>query len=501
MTASVGQNRLVIGLDSSTQSTKAIAWSNTGDLIAEGRADIPMAMPQKGYYEQNPEDWWSSACKALTALCAQIDTSLVDGLAISNQRETIGFFDDDLNAVYPAIVWLDNRSINEVHELVAMIGEDRFHAINGKPTDICPSHSKLLWLAKNKPDAMKASRKISDVNSYLAARLTGRRATSWASADPSGIFDINEKQWSKVVLAALDLQVDQFAELVAPGTLIGTIRPKSAVSTGLALGTKIYAGGGDGQCAGLGINAVGKGRIYLNLGTAIVVGTGTKSPNISDSWRTMTSPTGEGYFLEGVVRAGTFFMDWFVENYIAKNADHSTHEALQAAAKHLPIGTDGLLVCPYLTGCMNPYWDMNAKAAFFGVSPEHGTLHLYRGALEALTGDIARFIAKMKEQGLPAKEIVAVGGGAKSELWRQMLVDATDLPLTLSKSLEASSLGAAMIAAVGAGWFATFDSAANAMSATGESFTSNKTAHREWEKLLVRQEAFNHFCCHNMLSK
>ena len=114
---SVAANRLVIGLDSSTQSTKAIAWSNTGELIAEGRADIPMAMPQKGYYEQNPEDWWSSACKALRALCTQIDTSLVDGLAISNQRETIGFFDEDLNAVYPAIVWLDNRSISEVHEL------------------------------------------------------------------------------------------------------------------------------------------------------------------------------------------------------------------------------------------------------------------------------------------------------------------------------------------------------------------------------------------------
>ncbi len=490
-------DRMVIGLDSSTQSTKAIAWTKTGELVAEGRADIPMAMPQKGYYEQNASDWWSSACTALRKLCSQIDTSLVDGLAISNQRETIGFFDDDLNPVYPAIVWLDNRSINEVHELVALVGKDQLHAITGKPKDICPSHSKLLWLSKNRQYEFNACRKISDVNSYLAARLTGRRATSWASADPSGFFDINTKTWSKTVLDALKLRHDQFAELVAPGTFLGTLLPQAAAATGLRATTKVFAGGGDGQCAGLGANAFGRGRIYLNLGTAIVLGTGSKAPNISDAWRTMTSPTGEGYFLEGVVRAGTFFMDWFVGNYIAKNADHLTHESLQVAAKDLPIGTDGLLVCPYLTGCMNPYWDMNAKAAFYGISPDHGALHLYRGALEALTGDIARSIAKMKAQGLPANEIVAVGGGANSELWRQMLVDATDLPLTLSKSLEASSLGAGMIAAVGAGWFETFDDAANAMSKTGGTFTSKASAHLEWQKLLIRQEAFNNFCCHN----
>ena len=495
--AKIAANRLVIGLDSSTQSTKAIAWSVTGALVAEGRADISMAIPQKGYYEQNPEDWWSSACAALRSLCSQIDTSLVDGMAISNQRETMGYFDDNLKPVHPAIVWLDNRSTAEVHELADMIGRDRFHAINGKPTDICPGHSRLLWLNRYKPEAMKLCSKISDVNSYLTARLTGRRAASWASADPSGIFDINQKQWSPIVLAALGLRVEQFAELVAPGTFTGTILPEASALTGLPLGLKIYAGGGDGQCAGLGVNAFNQGRIYMNLGTAIVVGTGSKSPNISNFWRTMTSPTGEGFFLEGVARAGTFFMDWFVDHYVAKGASHSTHEALQAAAYDLPIGTDGLIVCPYLSGCMNPHWDMNARAAFYGVSPDHGALHLYRGALEALTGEIARSISKMKQQGLPAKEIVAVGGGAKSALWRQMLVDATDLPLTLSKSLEASSLGAGMIAAVGAEWFTSFEAAAEAMSASGETFMPDTSAHLEWEKLLARQEIFNAFCCHN----
>lgn len=492
--------RLVIGLDSSTQSTKAIAWTRQGDIVADGRADIPMAVLPKARYEQDPNDWWGAACAALGELCSKIDPALVDGVAISNQRETLGFFDDQLNSVYPAIVWLDNRSIDEVDELAEIIGEHRFHRINGKPKDITPSHSRLLWLKKHMPDVMEKCTKISDVNSYLSARLTGHRITSWASADPSGIFDIEKKQWSGTILDAIGISASKLAKTTAPGTLIGKVLPEAAAQTGLLAGTKLFAGAGDGQCAGLGVNALGNGRVYLNLGTAIVMGSWSPTPNISKAWRTVTSPTGEGYLLEGVMRAGTFFMDWFVENYVNKDADVATHAALQEAAEEIPIGTRGLLVCPFLSGCMNPHWDMNARAAFFGVSPGHDATHLYRGALEALTGEIARSILEMRAKGLTINEIVAVGGGANSALWRQMLVDATNLPLTLSKSLEASSLGAGMIAAVGAGWHKTFDDAANGMSASGETFKSDKSAHEMWKPLLRRQQEFNEFCCNNQLS-
>ena len=464
------EDRLVIGLDSSTQSTKAIAWSSGGELIAETRADIPMNASVKEQFEQDPEDWWGTACSTLKSLCETIDPRRIDGLAISNQRETLGFFDDDLNAVHPAMVWLDNRALNEVGEVAKKIGADRFHAINGKPVDILPGYSRLLWLNKNRADVMQRCRKVCDVNTYLSAKLTGEWIASWASADPSGVFDIEKKQWSDEVLDAIGLTRQHFAETVAPGTLIGKVTEHAASQTGLPEGLKIYAGGGDGQCAGLGVNAVNNARVYLNLGTAIIVGVSAQTPNISMSWRTMTSPTGKGYFLEGVMRAGTYFMDWFVENYVEKNATPASHMKLQEMAQSIPIGTDGLLVCPFLSGCMNPFWDMNAKAAFFGVSPSHDAAHLYRGAMEGFTGEIARCIFEMQRRGLQIDEIVAVGGGANSPLWRQMLVDATDIPLTMSKSLEASSLGAGMIAAVGAGWFETFGEAAKAMSADGETY-------------------------------
>ncbi|MEW7009781.1 xylulokinase [Lentilitoribacter sp. EG35] len=490
-------DRLIIGLDSSTQSTKAIAWSDTGELVAEGRADIPMNTPRKNHFEQTPEEWWKATCIALKALTDQIDSSLIDGIAISNQRETIGFFDKNLEPLHPAIVWLDSRSISEVEELTEKIGTDQLHKISGKPKDIIPSHSRILWFVKNHPAKIQNLYKVLNVSSYLGMKLTGECFVSWPSADPSGVFDIKQMDWSSEILDVIGLDKSRFAEPVAPASPIGEINEEAALQTGLKAGTKLYAGAGDGQCAGLGVNAARKGRVYLNLGTAVVTGVWSQTPNISNSWRTMTSPTSDGYFLEGVMRAGTYFMDWFVENYIDCNADNSTYSKLQADGETLPVGTDGLLVCPYLSGCMNPFWNMKAKAAFYGISPFHDSTHLYRGAMEGLTGDIARTIHDMRHQGLPADEIVAVGGGANSALWRKMIVDATGIPLTISKSLEASALGAGMIAAVGANWFDNFDTAAQTMSTNGETYHPDQADHELWQPLLERQLIFNTFCCSN----
>lgn len=489
--------RLIIGLDSSTQSTKAIAWTKSGELVAEGRADIPMQTPQMDYCEQDPNDWWDAAVTAMKQLAQQIDVSLVDGMAISNQRETIGFFDADLNPVHPAIVWLDSRSSIEADELYERVGLERLHTISGKPKDPIPSNSSVMWVRKNRPDLFTPASQVREVGSYLHGRLADANAVSWASADPTGMFDIERKEWSAEILSVVGATSDQFANPVPPGTRVGGLSDAVAEVTGLKAGTPIFAGAGDGQCAGLGVDAAKEGRVYLNLGTAIVTGLWSQTPNISNSWRTMLSPTGDGYFLEGVMRGGTYFLDWMVKHYIAPDEGSAAHEALHAKAMDLPIGSDGLLVCPYLSGCMNPFWDANAKAAIYGISPAHDTSYLYRASMEGLTGEVARTIFDMRDQGLKVTEIIGVGGGANSPLWRQMLVDATGIPLTLSKSLEASSLGAAMIAAVGTGWFESFDEASQAMSAVGETYQPDPVAHKEWKVLLERQQTFNAFCCHN----
>ncbi len=478
---------LVIGLDGSTQSIKAIAWTREGEALAEGRAAISSDSPHAGWVEQSVEDWWQATCTALTEVSSQIDPARIAGLAISSQRETVAFLDSSGLALRPAIVWLDERALEEVKAFSQAFGAERLHAITGKPIDITPVVYRLSWMRRHEPDLLDRSERILDVHGFLSQRLTGRAVASWTSADPFGLLDIAEKAWSEDILERLGLSADRLGSLLPPGATIGPLSEVAAAHCGLKPATPVIAAGGDGQCAGLGVNAAKPGSIYLNLGTALITGAWSATPAIGRYWRTMISPTGEGYFLEGCQRAGAYFVNWLIDSFAGGRDDPAIFDRLEAEAAAIPVGSEGLLVCPYLVGCMDPHWDPAARASFEGFSAGHGIGHLYRAALEALTLESARCVAAMAESGIAASRIMAVGGGANSRIWTRMFADATGLPLIKSRSLEASALGAGMSAAVGVGWFEGFDTAAAAMSSDGEILLPDPTQADLWTGLSNRQ--------------
>ena len=482
----------VIGIDSSTQMTKAVAWAHDGRALGEGHCPVAMSCPEEGYFEQDPENWWHSCCTALAGLGRHVNLHHAAGLAISNQRETVGLFDAQGRAVRPAMVWLDERATETMHDVAREFGGEKIHQITGKPFDVTPVLYRLHWMRRFEPERLDGAASILDVHAFLIWRLTGTAKASWTSADPFGVFDIEERNWSAAILRYLGISAGKFPPAIRPGTLSGKVSKQAAAATGLAAGLPVIAAGGDGQCAGLGSNAVRSGAVYLNLGTAIITGAFAATPSISQSWRTMTSPSGEGYFLEGVLRAGTFFVDWCVRNIMRQPATTVTFSELTEAAGQIAVGSDGLCVSPYLSGCMNPHWSMDARAAFFGLSPAHGPAHLYRAVLESLTCEIARCIADMEACNIPVQTIVAVGGGANSPLWLQMIADATGRAVHVSDSHEASSLGAAMSAAVGIGWYADFASAAAAMnSAHPAKMPGQDGRSSAWPALLERQDRLN----------
>lgn len=463
MSQPLGGGPLVIGLDSSTQSAKALACDAGGNILAEGRAAIPMASPQPGYAEQEVEDWWQAAVTALKQVTQQVDPRRVAGLAIANQRETTAFLDEAGRGLHPALLWLDERGESEIAAVTQALGRERLHAITGKPPDMTPALYRLAWMRRHRPQVLERCGRVLDVQAFLVWRLTGAPATSWTSADPSALYDIGAKQWSAPILDYLALPAERLAPAHPPGAWLGAVTGEAAAATGLVPGTPIYAGGGDGQCAGLGVDAARPGRVYLNLGTAIITGLWTGDCALDRYWRTMISPTGEGYFLESCQRAGAFLVNWLLETLLG------SHEAgdfarLEREAAALPIGAEGLLLCPYLVGCMDPHWNPDARAAFVGLSGHHRRGHFYRATLEGITLEVARAIAAMVAAGIPAREIVAIGGGAKSALWRQIVADTTGLPVLTGRTVDASALGAAISAAVGAGLFEGFAEAARAMS-------------------------------------
>lgn len=481
--------RYVIGIDSSTQSVKAIAWDQTGRPCAEGRAGLELQQPQEFYVEQDARDWWTACCSALRGVTAEIDPALVDGLAISNQRETMVLLDAAGQPLAPATLWLDRRAQPYTRILADEFGAAELHRITGKPIDVTPCVYRLAWMRDHAPGLLAAADRIVDVHGYLTRQLTGTAAASWISADPFGIFDIHAKEWSRPILDHLGIALTKLPVAHRPGAAIGTVLPAAAAATGLRAGTAVFAGGGDGHCAGLGVAVIGPGKVYLNLGTAVVGGLWSPTAEISNHWRTLISPTGTGYELEVVQRAGTAFVDWFIDSFAGGRADRSVFQRLEEAATALPVGSEGVTVGPYLFGCMNPHWDSDATASFTGLGPRHGPAHLYRASLEAITLEFSRALDTMRRTGCRADQIRAIGGGANNRLWLRMIADATGLPVIRSLSNEASALGAGILAAVGAGWFEGFEPATAAMTHSAEQIDPDPASATAWAGLSLRQDA------------
>ena len=457
---------IVIGLDSSTTATKAIAWKPDGAVAGHGRSPVSLFSPACNWYEQDPEDWWRSACGALRELLQQVDPNAVAGISISNQRETFAPLAQDGRSVRPAIVWLDQRCEEEVAWLTDRVGSERLHRITGKPPDIAPVAYRIAWMLRHERELFRRTAMFTDVHAYLVWRLTGFFRTSWASADPLGLFDMERRTWSPEVLGALDLSPEQLPVAVRPGTVIGVVNESAANATGLRPGTPVVAGGGDGQAAGLGVNALGGERGYLNLGTAVVGGIYSREYRIGTAWRTMGSCTGEGYYFETSLRAGTFLIDWFAQHVCQAPADSSgLLRQLETEAAAVPIGSNGLMALPYWGAVMTPYWDPLARGCWIGLSGSHRRGHLYRSLLEGIALEQALVTGMIEDAtGSSVKEFVAIGGGAASDLWCQIMADATGKSIQRSQTLEASSLGAAICAAVGAGLYSDAVDAAAAMS-------------------------------------
>lgn len=454
------QQDLVIGIDSSTSATKATAWTADGALVAEGRESIPMTNPAPGQFEQDPADWWGSTVAALRAVVAQIDPARIAAVSISNQRETFGVFREDGTPVRPAMVWLDERAMDETEVLAQRIGSDKIRGICGKPVDVIVPINRMIWLQNNEPERFKTIDRYSDVHGFLTKRLTGKWVTSTASADPSGMLDLQTLDWSAELLAAANLPAAIMPTLTRPGEAIGEITKEAAEATGLLTGTVLIAGGGDGQCAATGAGATEPGVAYMNLGTAVVAGVYSPTYGHDQAFRTESAVSDGGYIFETVLKSGAFLIDWFQREL----AGGASFPDLESEAMQSPIGSGGIALLPFWQGSMTPHWDAKARGIIAGISGSSKRGDIYRALLEGLALDQAYALDKaVMASGAKIDRIVAIGGGASSPLLLQIIADATDTSVYRAEVAEASALGAAACAAKGAGWFPNLSTAARAM--------------------------------------
>jgi xylulokinase len=475
----------VIGVDCSTTAAKAVVWNSRGEALSQDRRTFGLSQPRPGWGEQNAEDWWTATVSAVQRAVQTVDTSRIGALCITHQRESFVCLDERGLPLRPAMLWLDTRATREVEKF----GTSEVHRVTGKPPNPTPAWYKLLWLAANEPETMARIGKVVDVHGFLVQRLTGHWVTSWASADPLGLVDMATFDYDEGLLQTIGLERGQLSELRAPGSVLGVVREDIARQLGLPPGLPVVAGAGDGQCAQLGSGITSPGRAYLNLGSGIVSGTFDESYSYGMEYRTLSAAVPEAYTLETFIGGGTLNLSWFVEKFSGLDTsslglDLSPEQVLETAAAKLPPGAEGLLVLPYWTGALTPYWDHNARGVLLGLTGAHGKSHVYRALLEGIAFE-QRLLTSGAEETLdqPITDMVALGGGSRSAVWCQIIADVLQRQVSVVNEPESTCLGAGMLAAAGAGTHESVPAAGAAMSGVSASYEPDPDTVARYDRL------------------
>lgn len=470
---------LFLGVDCSTTGVKAIAWSQDGEAVSEGRTALSLNNPAPDGWEQDALSWWEGTKQAIRGAAEGLGAGgakRIRALCVTNQRETFVVCGEDGQPLHPALVWMDARCREQVKWACGQIPAGRLHEISGKYPCTTPSMYKFLYFVERLvPDLRHRVRYVLDVHAFVAERMLGRRVTSVASADPMGWVDMRARDWSDELLALSGLSRANMAALAEPGEIMGALRSDVALALGLEPGIPVVAGAGDGQAAALGAGLNGPDEAYLNVGTAIVSGVESPVYRVDRAFRTMMAARPGAYLLETDLKGGTFTLSWLAGRLLGQGmGDFRIHERLaelERKAGELGPGSDGLLMVPYWNGVMNPYWDDEATGMGLGFHGGHGPEHLYRAILEGIAMEQRLHTEGVERACAGAIEkMLLMGGGSSSNLFCQILADVLGRPMVRALSSEATSLGAGMLAAWGAGAFGRLEDAVRAMSGRGAVF-------------------------------
>ena len=473
-------DELYLAVDCSTTAAKAVLVERSGRSVAVARRPIEMHRPRPGWHEQDPEQWWD----ATRAACAEViagsaDPGRIAAMCISHQRESFVCLDGDERPLRPAVLWVDTRAAAEIAEY----GSERVARLSGKPPDVTPALYKLAWLRRNEPDVLRRAARVVDVQAYLARRLTGRWATSHGSADALGLFDLAALDWADELLAIAGVHRGQLPELVPSGELIGPLRAPVAAELGLPAPIPLVAGTGDGQAAGLGADAAAPGA-YLNLGTSMVIGIAAGRYRADPAFRTLAGPVHGTVVLETLLNSAGYLVEWFGTRFAAD----APPAGVADAAAQVPPGCEGLLTLPYWNAVQSPHWDPLARGATVGWHGGHTLAHFYRSLLEGVAYEARSQLDGVGAVlGRPVGTLHAVGGGARSPLWLQIIADVTGRTVVTGTEAEMSAKGAAVLARayVREGGNAGIAAAASAMAGPVTEVRPDAAAGRRYEEVFA----------------
>ncbi len=472
-----------IGIDSSTTATKALLIDEQGDVVAVAATEYGYETPRPLWSEQDPDLWWEGAANSIRQVLAAsgVKADDVHGIGLTGQMHGLVLLDENGTVLRPAILWNDQRTGPQCDEIRRRLGKPRLIQITGNDALTGFTAPKILWVQQNEPDVWAHARHILLPKDYVRYKLTGDYAIDKADGAGMLLFDLKQRDWSPEVLAALEIPPAYLPPTHEGPAITGYVSHAAAAATGLRVGIPVMAGGGDQAAGAVGVGAVQPGVVSLALGTSGVVFATTGGPFVEPEGRLHAfchAVPGRWHFM-GVMLSAAGSLRWHRDTF----APGVAFDDLLAPAAAVPIGCEGLLFLPYLTGERTPHPDPLARGAFVGLTVRHSLPHLSRAVIEGVSFGLRDSFELIKSGGGAAITQVRVsGGGAKSPLWRQILADIMAAELVTVNTTEGAAYGAALLAGVGAGVWHDVDTACRRTIHVTGSTQPNGAAVTEYER-------------------
>ncbi len=463
----------LLGLDLGTSGIKALIMDENAKNIFTSTVEYPLQTPKVNWAEQEPSDWWNGTVEAIKQVLdkSSVNPQDIKGIGLSGQMHGLVALDNEYKVLRPAILWCDQRTEKQCQYITEKIGADRLIDLVSNPALTGFTAGKLIWVRDNEPEIYEKIYKILLPKDFIRFRLTGEFATEVSDASGTLFLDVKNRKWSDELLGELDIDKDILPECFESSVVSGKVNAEASSETGLKEGTPVVGGGGDQAAQAVGTGIVREGIISSTVGTSGVV-FATSDEHHLDPGHTLHTfchaVKGKWHLMGVMLSAGgslrwlrdTLFNDLKAE---AEKQGVDPYILMEKKAGKIPVGSEGLIFLPYLTGERAPYADPNARGVFFGLSLRHTDGDFVRSVLEGVAFGLRDSLEVIRGQNITIEEIRGSGGGAKSPFWLQIQADINNAPMTTINVTDGGALGVALLAGEGTGVYSSIEDACDAI--------------------------------------
>ncbi len=488
-----------LGLDVGTSGCKAVVFDEKGRIEGYGFSEYPIICDAPHKAEQDAERVFEKLNDVTKQAILKSGKREIEALSVSVQGDATMPVGDGFKPLHHMVLGMDYRSQPECDIFEREIGGKAVFLKTGMPNHPINTAAKILWFKNNAPEAFDAAKWFMTYSDYITAKLCGEAVMDLTMASRSMMLDIRTQEWDEAVLQVCGIGADKLSGLTPSGSAVGKLSDTLKIEWGLKNNPVVVTGGHDQTCGAIGAGMIKPGIAVDSSGTAEVFSTTFAEPLLSDDMLNASYPCYSHavaglYFTFALNHTAGIVLRWYRDNLADFEKQHAeangvdVYAYIQRNIKNVP---SDVLVLPHFNGSGTPTCDVNAKGAILGLTLATTKDDLFKGLLDGLTYELRTNLETMERAGIQINEIRAVGGGAKSDLWMRTKADVINRPITTLQCKESGCLGAAVLAAVGCGYYRSIAEAAGQMVYTDKVFEPDEKNHQRYvEKYAVYKDIY-----------